>query len=639
MRIASFDIFDTLLVRLVARPRDLFVIVGEELRQLGLSTIDPVEFATLRVAAESKAREPHAHRETTFDEIYAELAKPMRWERSQIVAAKAIELAAERKWIRTPEAARRKLARARAEAERIYFLSDMYLPREYLVGLLREANLWRDGDELIVSGETKCSKHSGKMFSELRRTLGEIKSWKHLGDNEHSDVRMAAQHAIVAEHFRECDLTRYELVYAQGEVPLWRSKAAGGIRYARLSAPESSERHKTIWDVAASVAGPLLFSYVVWVLEEALRRGLQRLYFISRDGQILLEIARRIIARWNLPIDARYLYGSRQAWRPAAGDSLDEWFRDWALAIGTPTNLRSIFSRLEIPPDDSALLQNMAWTEPLPNEVRFAWWEAIAKTDLGAKIIQQRRRKREIARRYLAQEGLLEDAPMAIVDIGWFGAMQRSLDAILADRRQPLIGFYFGMFIHPPAELGGDRMFAFWKDQTGLRSLKSSNVAFFERFTVATHGTVRGYREEGDRVVADLEAIAHEPLLEWGAEQLQAGILKATDAFLEVFKRGEFDPQDLFACARRAFELFSEHPSRDEAIVFGKMPVQDQKNEISAATLVPDLSEWEILRALLDYRRRPAGWWREGTLRARGSPSLWLFLTLRRWRERLRGRR
>jgi len=43
-----------------------------------------------------------------------------------------------------------------------------------------------------------------------------------------------------------------------------------------------------------------------------------------------------------------------------------------------------------------------------------------------------------------------------------------------------------------------------------------------------------------------------------------------------------------------------------------------------------------MLAALLDYRKRPDGWWMEGTLAARPSLFLWLFVRLREVRERLK---
>ena len=63
------------------------------------------------------------------------------------------------------------------------------------------------------------------------------------------------------------------------------------------------------------IVGPVMYSYVEWVLDEALRRGLSRLYFLARDGYLLKEIAKRIIEKRSLPIDARYFYCSRQSLR------------------------------------------------------------------------------------------------------------------------------------------------------------------------------------------------------------------------------------------------------------------------------------------------------------------------------------
>ena len=50
-------------------------------------------------------------------------------------------------------------------------------------------------------------------------------------------------------------------------------------------------------DVAGGVAAPMLAAYVLWILEDAAARGLGRVYFLARDGQVLYEIARRLAPR------------------------------------------------------------------------------------------------------------------------------------------------------------------------------------------------------------------------------------------------------------------------------------------------------------------------------------------------------
>src|SRR5205085_6069399 len=170
---------------------------------------------------------------------------------------------------------------------------------------------------------------SGQMYATIRERIGEIKSWRHLGDNLHADVTMAGQHGIQAEHSQHCALTRYEETFrgdSNAATQLWRSKVAGAMRFARLNSSASNAHEEAVWKIGASVAGPLLFGFVNWILEESTRRGVRRLYFIARDGQILTRIAEAMIAKWKFPVEARYLYGSRQAWRPAAGATLDDWY-------------------------------------------------------------------------------------------------------------------------------------------------------------------------------------------------------------------------------------------------------------------------------------------------------------------------
>ena len=52
----SFDIFDTILVRIWARPTDLFWELGVQLQQAQLTEVSPVTWQQMRVDAESAAR-------------------------------------------------------------------------------------------------------------------------------------------------------------------------------------------------------------------------------------------------------------------------------------------------------------------------------------------------------------------------------------------------------------------------------------------------------------------------------------------------------------------------------------------------------------------------------------------------------
>jgi predicted HAD superfamily hydrolase len=57
--------------------------------------------------------------------------------------------------------------------------------------------------------------------------------------------------------------------------------------------------------LAADVVAPCYVAYVKWLLNDAQKRGIKRLYFLSRDGYILMKIAENME---HDGIELRYLF-------------------------------------------------------------------------------------------------------------------------------------------------------------------------------------------------------------------------------------------------------------------------------------------------------------------------------------------
>jgi len=67
--------------------------------------------------------------------------------------------------------------------------------------------------------------------------------------------------------------------------------------------------------IANSFFGPMLYDYVWFILEEAKKRNIYRLYFLARDGYLLRKIACEICKKNGLSIECKYLYVSRMSLR------------------------------------------------------------------------------------------------------------------------------------------------------------------------------------------------------------------------------------------------------------------------------------------------------------------------------------
>ncbi|WP_407232752.1 hypothetical protein [Escherichia coli] len=84
-------------------------------------------------------------------------------------------------------------------------------------------------------------------------------------------------------------------------------------------------------------------------MRNALEKGINTLYFISRDGHFLKEIADAYINMHQLSIKTKYFYGSRRAWRiPAMIDNIDdEFFSNFGNLVGVD-NYEKLLSALDI---------------------------------------------------------------------------------------------------------------------------------------------------------------------------------------------------------------------------------------------------------------------------------------------------
>lgn len=557
MRVVSFDVFDTLLVRVQARPGNLFFELGSELAAAGLKVPPPAEFARVRQQTELAARRAAPGGEVTLEEIHAALASTLGWEDAARAAARQRELDLEERSLRPVPVMQARVQAARGQADAIWFLSDMYLPAPLLERVLRREGFFQNGDRLFVSGEWRASKARGDLFAKARAEAPQpITSWTHIGDNPHGDQLVPRVQGIQSELFRDAALNRYERLACAHAARL-----AGAMRQARLANPETNPARRVIWDTACNVAGPLLFGFVHWCLSQAAARGLRRIYFVARDGQLLHHIAARLAPAWGFAIECRYLHGSRQAWHPAAEARVDELR---ARALG-----------------------------------------------------------------YLRQEGLLADSAWAMVDIGWHGNLQRSLERLLAAGGGPqsVTGFYFGLVPGTEAPAGRSPV-GYWNQLPARgHGVLRLNHALWEIFLSADHGSVTGYRSVDGRFVPELREARNERALAWRLATLQAAVLRFTQSWLEVAPQPVGSPCEWLAVMREVYLEFYRRPTVAEATTWGHIPFSTDQAEQESQCLTPPLGgpPWRGIRP----RHRPLYWWAEGALAQQACWPLRLYLALR----------
>ena len=189
-RVFSFDVFDTVLTRLVASPTDVFLVVNEALSGSSLEVPRALKsnFVKHRVAAESRARRASPKEDVSLAEIYDVLSDSFELDQKQRNHVMSCEIETEAGLIEPVGSVIQAIKDVRVEGERIVFLSDMYLPSSGIRTCLSGQGLLIRVTS-FVSGEVGLSKTSGNLFRHAAETLGiTAGQLVHFGDNQWSDV-------------------------------------------------------------------------------------------------------------------------------------------------------------------------------------------------------------------------------------------------------------------------------------------------------------------------------------------------------------------------------------------------------------------------------------------------------------------
>ncbi|MGO4613013.1 hypothetical protein AB4305_03550 [Nocardia sp. 2YAB30] len=345
---------------------------------------------------------------------------------------------------------------------------------------------------------------------------------------------------------------------------------------ARWLVPASSEHERAIRDVAAGVAAPALVGAVVWMLREADRRGLAQLRFLSRDGQIFYELARRLTPALDLDIDLEYVYSSRLTWSLAASDPscLDE--EAWLLNSFMKSNADDLCARLGLAIDDYTPLLEAAGVSVDPDARADGPRQADAMRRFlrTPQIMDAARDRITETRRLLidyATEHHLIEPRTGLVDAGWTGRMIDSLlracHTTRTQRPHALLWGYEPRTVDPTSL---DRVAAYMYNTAtgdGLQWRVPDAPFLVETFCMGDHGIVTGYRKTPAGQIEPILRTPDNPAAEaWGLHTYRSTLYTFTEQLAEL------PSEDLRPLIHGLMTAFWSHPSPSEAAAWGAYP-------------------------------------------------------------------
>lgn len=307
----SYDIFDTCLVRACGTPDCISDIVARRiLKEPSLSAIN--DFILIRKSGEGRARElfiTSKKEDITLADIYSQCDFSSLTDISNNTIME-MEMMVEEEMLTPVLSIKEEIEHIHSLQQSVIFISDMYLPDVFIKKILIKTGFFVEGDKLFISGSIGKAKSTGNLFLHVQKILkADVRHWYHKGDSRHSDYEMPRNIGIKATLVSN-EKSYYEkkaLEYNTSLSTLDIAKISNLSCAIRLSFPSTPH-----YRFAADFIAPQMTTFIHYIMEDAMHRELQHLYFIARDACILYHIAQQFIHRYPT-LSIHYLYASRQS--------------------------------------------------------------------------------------------------------------------------------------------------------------------------------------------------------------------------------------------------------------------------------------------------------------------------------------
>ncbi len=581
----TFDLFDTLIERVTSEPSDVFRKVG---LRVANSFADFEEFAQARVAAEKRARERSAKEDVMLDEIMAELRNTHSLSGEDITAIRDAELDEERRVIRVkPEG--EDLYRSAVRAGRpVYILTDTYLPRDFIEGILTDCG-YAGYDGLYVSSEARATKHCGTLFTQWQSERNAAaRPVLHVGDNAHSDGDVPTSLGFsVFKVSRSVDrflshAKNRQIWGSYMDLPLPERLMLGVIacRYGDISgsAISTSQYLGSPYFLGYAALGPLLLGFTANLVRFSRQRSTSLFCFLSRDGYVFKAAYDRVAASTRELPESVYLAASR-ALCSAAGIDSRERVNEIAsvphhpMAIGDLLRHRFGYSESEIADIPESVFTRHGLTGPAHEITVDDPRKAALLSELTPEIIAVCSGRSVQYSTYLNSLGL-EYEKAAVVDIGYAASSQRVISRLLG---KPLDGAYLITSVRTK-EVTADNLYCegWLGDSVPLDHPFFDHVQNWEMMLSASHGSTIGVASVDDGPLRPvLDEITFDDSTRTALAAFHRGALDFVDDFLESH-RLVFDSVEIASssCALPLFQYFQD-PDAEDCAAFSKAVFED----------------------------------------------------------------
>ena len=477
---------------------------------------------------------------------------------------------------------------SRFPAPTVTFLSDFYMPADFLKKLLDAKGFGQTISRGTASSDHMKTKRSGELFQVVAEDFSvDMADILHIGDNKEADDTVPGKLGLRTIHYTVSEETARTVWF--------------GLAFHRLVAGDRASHHTRImaliedrvraakrakdWDdqdwalyQIGMRLSPVAVGLLLFIIEESLCSEAESIYFFTREGIFLKEVFDNIAGQnpYNVSYPkSELLEVSRQSTFMAslAEFSPRELMRLWSLY--SKQSPKSFCTSLNIERDDA---------EPIFKRYHLEYEEVLRhpwKSRLFRKVIDspefvalarnKQKSEADLLRRYLEQVSFGRNGKKVLtVDLGWRGTIQDNL-CRMTDAH--LHGIYLGLFKFLNAQpTNGSKSGWLFDHQTNEHAWRGQEVAPIEMIFNSAGGSVLGYRREQDSVVAEkLTVPGEESIITGKIRKLQLGVLDTIEPLIEYVRLHGLTSHDLRALAQGLSRALLERPPSAIADAFFAM--------------------------------------------------------------------
>lgn len=488
----SFDIFDTLLVRKVLLPEDVFDLVAQRLDQTGVHI---KEFRKKRM----KAQEILGLTNPDIYEIYRKLQKiyKLSWAVAEICLQTEIEVETE---VLTVREEMLKIYRHCLQmGKKVYLVTDMYIPAHLLEPILEKKGI-AGYQGLYVS----CDKKRLKLQGLLESYRGEIRGEKclHIGDHRIHDGICAelagVDYCLIESSYRIAEKSLFKeaidtAVSLEERIMLGMIIAkAFNNPFAKGENEEGIQIHSD-YEYSYFFCAAFISQYALWIYDNAANGNFENVLFAARDGFLMRKMYRMIRDKkgdCDTPKDI-YFYTSRKASVMTCINN--EAYINMIIDISGGMSPKKLMrERFGLPENQ---IQKYDAEEYKDGIHRYVWKHADA-------IFARAEKARRNYFRYMGNIDLKIGKRYAFVDFVSAGTSQKSLAKIAPFE---MVGLYAGWNGTEPKE--NIPVMALFEDKNSF-FLKRYKI--LETFLTSEEPSLSHFNDQGEPVFSAMERTEHE---------------------------------------------------------------------------------------------------------------------------------